>query len=221
MAINVILTGATGMLGKGALLACLESDQVASVLSISRRSTGIAHPKMREAILEDVSNLDQVPADISRPHACFFCLGVSSLRMSEADYRRVTYELTLDFANALVNINPDVAFCYVSGAGTDAARRSMWARVKGETENALLALPFKGAFMFRPGLIQPMKGVKPTSRLFRLFLAVTGFLFPLARALFPNHVTTTEKLGAAFINVALNGYDKQILDPPDINVLAA
>ena len=221
MTINVIITGATGMVGKGVLLECLESDDVASVLSISRRSVSLEHPKLREAILADVTQLDQVEADIGGADACFFGLGVSSAGRSEADYRALTYDLTMAFARGLAASTPDMTFCYVSGSGTDANGRSMWGRVKGETENALLALPFKAAFMFRPGVIQPMKGVRPTSRLFRVMLTVLGFTFPLARALSPNSVTTTERIGQAFIQAALNGYDKPILAAVDINGLAA
>jgi uncharacterized protein YbjT (DUF2867 family) len=219
MAINVIITGATGMVGKGVLLECLESDDVASVLSISRRSVGLKHAKMREAIVSDVSNLDHIDADLTSADACFFGLGVSSAGMSEADYRKITYDLTLDFATALAALRPDMTFCYVSGSGTNANSKTMWARVKGETEAALAALPFKAAVMFRPGLIQPMKGVKPTSRLFSVMLTVLGFVFPLMRAVAPNSVTTTSAIGKAFIKAARNGADKSILDPADINHL--
>ena len=221
MAINVIITGATGMVGKGVLLECLESDDVASVLSISRRSVGLKHAKMREVIVSDISNLDRIDEDLTRADACFFGLGVSSEGMSEADYRKITYDLTLDFSTALATIRPDMTFCYVSGSGTNANSKTMWARVKGETEAALKALPFKAAVMFRPGLIQPIKGVKPTSRLFSVMLTALGFMFPLMRAVAPNTVTTTERMGRAFINVAQDGTDKLILDPVDINQLGA
>ena len=221
MTLDVIITGATGMVGKGVLLECLESDDVASVLSISRRSVGLEHPKLREAILADVTQLHQVEADIASADACFFGLGVSSAGKSEADYRALTYDLTMAFARGLTAVNPYMTFCYVSGSGTDANGRSMWGRVKGETEKALLALPFKAAFMFRPGLIQPMKGVRPTSRLFSVMLTVLGFVFPVARLVWPNAVTNTERIDQAFIHAALNGYDKPILAPVDINRLAA
>ncbi|MBT4711316.1 MAG: epimerase [Alphaproteobacteria bacterium] len=216
---NVIITGATGMVGKGVLLECLESDDVASVLSISRRPNGLRHAKMREVILSDVSDLEGIDADLSQADACFFGLGVSSFRMSEADYRAISYDLTLKFANTLVAKNPAMTFCYVSGAGTNAASKTMWARVKGETENALMALPFKAAVMFRPGLIEPMEGVQPTSKMARRFLKVFGFIFPLMRAIAPNTVTTTSAIGRAFINVSINGSGPNVLGPAEINRL--
>ena len=149
----------------------------------------------------------------------FFGLGVSSFSMSEADYRAISYDLTLKFANTLLAKSPTMTFFYVSGAGTNAGSNTMWARVKGETENALMALPFKAAVMFRPGMIQPMEGVQPTNTMFRKILKVFGFLFPIIRAIAPNAVTTTSAIGKAFINLSINGTKEKILGPADINRL--
>jgi uncharacterized protein YbjT (DUF2867 family) len=154
--------------------------------------------------------------------ACFFCLGVSSSGMSEEAYHRVTYDLTMAAAGSLAKVSPALTFCYVSGAGTDSTERgrSMWARVKGKTENALLGLPFKAAFMFRPGYIQPLKGIRSKTALYRLLYAIVGPLYPLWKLLFPDHVTTTENLGRAMIQVARGGYPRPYLENRDINALA-
>lgn len=221
MPIHAIITGATGMVGRGVLLECLASDAVASVIVINRRPVGMEHPKLKEFVQPDVSNLESIAADLGQTNACFFCLGVSSFRMAEAEYRKLTYTLTLDFANALATISPDLTFCYVSGAGTDAASKTMWARVKGETENALLGLPFRAAYMFRPGMIQPMKGVKPSNNTwYAPIMPLANFLIPAVRALFPKSATTSEAIGLAMINAAAHGSDQKILGNDDINKLA-
>ncbi len=220
MPIHAIITGATGMVGRGVLLECLESDAVASVTVIGRRPVGIEHPKLKEFVLADVADLQSIAADLGQTNACFFCLGVSSFRMAEAQYRKLTYTLTLDFANALATISPDVTFCYVSGAGTDAASKTMWARVKGETENALLGLPFRAAYMFRPGMIQPLKGVKPSNTFYAAFMPVVSFLFPVFRAIVPKMATTSVNVGLAMINAAAHGYDRTLIESDDINTLA-
>jgi len=220
MKINAIVTGATGMVGKAVLLECLENDAVASVLVVGRREVGIAHPKLKEVVVPDFSKLDEIKAELAGHNACFFCLGVSSLGMNEADYRKITYDLTLNFAEALVGICPEMTFCYVSGSGTNATGKSMWARVKGETENALLALPFKAAFMFRPAYIHPMKGVKSGTGIYNALLMVTKFLYPVIRAVIPKYTTTSENVGIAAINIALHGDGRQIVESNDINRLA-
>jgi uncharacterized protein YbjT (DUF2867 family) len=167
--LKILLFGATGMVGAGALLECLADPRVESVLSISRSPTGRTHPKLREVMRADFFTYDDLRADFAAADACFFCLGVSSVGMSEADYTRLTYDLTLAAARAMVAVNPRLTFCYVSGVGTDSSEegRTMWARVKGRTENALLALPFTAAFMFRPGFIQPVNGVRSKTRWYR------------------------------------------------------
>jgi uncharacterized protein YbjT (DUF2867 family) len=200
------------MVGQGVLRECLLDPRVTRVVSISRSTIGETHAKLEEIVhadLFDISSLDLQSVD-----ACFFCLGVSSAGMSEADYRRITYDLTLSVASTLVQQNPDMTFVYVSGAGTGG--KSMWARVKGDTENALRQLGFKAAFMFRPALIQPMHGIQSRTTSYRIFYAITKPLLPLLRR-FPKYVTTTEVVGRAMMNVAANGAPKQILESEDIN----
>jgi uncharacterized protein YbjT (DUF2867 family) len=215
---KVIIFGATGMVGRGVLLECLADERVEAVLAIGRSPTGVDHPKLRELRHGDLLGLAPIEERLAGFDACFFCLGVSSAGMREKDYRRVTYDYTLSVAGALARLNPGSTFVYVSGAGTDARGRAMWARVKGETENALLALPLE-AYMFRPGYIQPVHGVTSRTRLYRLAYVVTRPLYPLLRVLFPSAVTTTERIGQAMITVAVRGAPKRILGPSDINSL--
>lgn len=221
---NVILFGATGMIGRGVLRACLRDDAVDSVLAVGRSPLGVSHPKLRERVQEDPSDLSAPDLDLAAYDACFFCLGVSSLGMKEEAYRRVTHDLTLAVARPLAAANPDLTFVYVSGEGTDSTEqgRSMWARVKGKTENDLLQLPFH-AYMFRPGIIQPAPGVPSKTRLYRVLYAVTAPLIPLLRRVAPNLVVTTEDLGRAMIAVATPGTEVpgRILRPQDINRLGA
>jgi uncharacterized protein YbjT (DUF2867 family) len=218
---NVIVFGATGMVGAGVLRECLEDPRVRSVLVVGRRPCGITHPKLRELIRSDFFDYSDAKADLKGHDACFFCLGVSSAGMREAAYHRLTYELTLSAARTLADLNPGLAFCYVSGEGTDSTERGrfMWARVKGKTENHLLRMPFK-AYMFRPGFIQPLKGVRSKTRLYQAFYKILGPLYPMLKRLLPNHVTTTENVGRAMIRAAALGYSKRVLENPDINVLA-
>jgi uncharacterized protein YbjT (DUF2867 family) len=218
---RVILFGASGMIGSGVLRECLDDERVTSVLAIGRSSCGITHPKLEELIHPDFTAYRDVAAQLSGCDACFFTLGVSAAGMSEEAYHHVTYDLTVAAAEALVAANAELAFCYVSGEGTDSTEkgRFMWARVKGKTENRLLQLPLN-AFMFRPGFVQPLKGVRSKTALYQALYTVAGPLFPLLRRLFPKHVTTTENLGRAMIEVAVRGYVKRILENPDINRLA-
>jgi len=213
--------GATGMVGAGVLTECLDDSRVASVLVIGRQPCGVVHPKVREIIRADFFDWRDAEADLRGWDACFFCLGVSSAGMKEAAYHRVTYELTVAAAEALAASNPRLTFCYVSGEGTDGTERGRmtWARVKGKTENRLLGMAFR-AYAFRPGYIQPLKGVRSKTRLYQAFYDVLGPLYPLLKRLLPGHVTTTENVGRAMIRVAASGYGKRVLENRDINVLA-
>ncbi|MCX5192800.1 epimerase [Streptomyces sp. NBC_00249] len=200
---NVILYGGTGMIGRGVLRECLRDDAVESVLAVGRTPLGVSHPKLRELVQPDPADLSALTAELPGYDACFFCLGVSSVGMKEEAYRRVTYDLTLAVARPLAAANPALTFVYVSGEGTDSTERgrSMWARVKGKTENDLLQLPFN-AYMFRPGIVQPVSGMPSKTRLYRTAYAVTAPLFPVLRRIAPNLVTTTEAIGRAMIAVA-------------------
>jgi len=221
--VKVILFGATGMVGQGVLRECLLDPDVTGVLSVARNTTGQKHDKLRELLHQDFSDFSSLERELTGYDACFFCLGVSSAGMSESDYARVTYGFTLAAATVLVRVNPQMTFVYVSGAGTDSSEkgRAMWARVKGRTENALLALPFKAAFMFRPGFIQPMHGIVSKTKLYRALYVVAAPLLPSIKALFPAAVTTTERVGRAMLAVARRGSQKTLLGNADINELAA
>lgn len=214
-----MIFGATGMVGQGVLRECLLDPDVTGVLTVGRAPLPQRHPKLRELIREDVSDLAPIEDEIGDYDACFFCLGVSSAGMSEDAYRKVTYDLTLSVARTLAK-HPDLTFVYVSGQGTDSTERgrSMWARVKGRTENALLELPFR-AYMMRPGYIQPLHGIRSKTRLYAALYAVTAPLYPLLRRIAPGAVTTTEQVGRAMIHVARAGAPKRILETRDINAL--
>lgn len=216
---KVILFGATGMVGGGVLIECLEDPRVDSVVSVGRRSCGVTHPKLREVIRSDVSDLGDVE-DLAGCDACFFCLGVSSAGMSEAAYRRVTLDLTLDVAARLEGFNPNLTFCFVSGQGSDSSEHGhfMWARVKGAAENGLLRMELP-AYMFRPGLIQPLKGTRSKTRLYQIPYTLLGPLIPALRRVFPRYVTTTVNVGRAMIRVAAEGYPKTVLETEDINAI--
>lgn len=216
---NVILFGASGMVGQGVLRECLLDPEVKKILSIGRSPAGRHDPKLREMINKDIANLASIEDELHGYDACFFTLGVSSAGMKEADYRRITYELTLTVAGTLAALNPGMTFIYVSGLGTDSAGRSMWARVKGETEDALLRLPFKAAYMFRPGFIQPLHGIKSKTALYRIPYAILGPFNALFLKVFPKYATTTEVLGRAMIKVARFGAPKRVLESQDINAL--
>jgi uncharacterized protein YbjT (DUF2867 family) len=221
MAMKVLIVGSTGMVGKGALLECLDSPAVESVLVVNRQPLGLQHPKLREIIHGDFYNLAPIESDFKGLDACFFCLGATSAGMSEEKYSRLTYDLTLVFAQALARQTQALVFCFVSGAGTDSSEKGkvMWARVKGKAENALLGMPFKAAYMFRPAFIRPMRGVKSKTASYRIFYAIFRPFF-LIFGLFPSFSTTTVKLGRAMINAAARGYEKKILESPDINRLS-
>ncbi len=207
---KVVVFGSTGMVGQGVLRECLLDPAVTEVVTVGRTATGKQHAKLREVVHADLFTLDRMQAD-----ACFFCLGVSSAGMAEDAYRRITYDLTLAVARAFPT---DVTFTYVSGQGTDSTEkgRTMWARVKGKTENDLLAL-LPNAYMFRPGYIHPMNGEKPRSRVYAVLLPVIRPLYPVLRRLMPKSSTTTENLGRAMVAVARQGGPKRVLENPDIN----
>jgi uncharacterized protein YbjT (DUF2867 family) len=218
---KIILFGATGMVGQGVLRECLLDPDVETVLSIGRNPTGQHHDKLREIVHADLTTFSAIEGDLEGTDACFFCLGISSAGMKEADYARVTYDFTIAAAEILARLNPGMTFIYVSGTGTDSTEhgRSMWARVKGRTENSLLRLPFISAVMFRPGAIQPLHGVKSKTKLYRVLYLVFGPLLPVMKAVFPNQVTTTETVGRAMLVVAKRGAPKAILETRDINAL--
>ncbi len=216
---RVILFGATGMVGQGVLRECLLDADVESVLAIGRSKTGREHEKLHEIVRADLADLSAVEGQLTGYDACFFCLGVSSVGMDEQTYYRLTYELTTSIAMILAKLNPGMTFVYVSGTGTDSSERgrSMWARVKGKTENALLRMPFKAAYMFRPGYIQPLHGIRTKTRWYGAMYAVMAPLYPLWKLLFPKYVTTTECVGRAMLEVAKHGAAKHVLEGSDIN----
>src|SRR5580700_3949906 len=219
---KVILFGATGMVGQGVLRECLADPGVEGVLTIGRRVTGQTHPKLREIALPDLTDYSAIADQLAGYDACFFCLGVTSAGMSEADYRRVTVDIAVAAARVLAERNPEMTFVFVSGQGSDGTgkSRAMWSRVKGEAENAILAMPFKGKFAFRPGFIQPAAGIVSRTPLYRFFYAILIPLFPLIKALFPKNVTTSESMARAMLNVARHGAPKAVLETVDINAAA-
>jgi len=212
--IKVIITGATGMVGEGVLHECLQHEEVEQILSISRRPGGITHPKLKEIIHSDFYNLSSVEDQLAGYNACFFCLGVSSVGMKEKEYYRLTYDLTMHVAETLSRINNNMTFCYISGAGTDSTEkgRSMWARVKGKTENDLMKLSFKAVHNFRPGILIPTKGLKNTLSFYKYL----GWLIPVIKKLTPKYICSLSELGNAMINASITGFEKPILEVPDI-----
>jgi hypothetical protein len=218
MKIRAIITGTTGMVGEGVLHECLLHPDVEHVLVINRKPCGVSHPKLKEIIHSDFYNLSSIENQLTDYNACFFCLGVTSVGLKEEQYHRLTYDLTIHVAETLVTLNKNMTFCYVSGAGTDSTEKgkSMWARVKGATENKLMRLSFRKAYMFRPGYMHPTKGLKNTLKYYRAF----SWMYPVLRALFPNFVSTLQELGLAMINTVNKGYDKSILEVKDIVKLA-
>jgi len=219
---KVILFGATGMIGQGVLRECLLDPSVNCVLSIGRSNSGVDHPKFREIVHRDLMRYSAIEPQLVGFDACFFCLGVSSAGMKPEEYERITYGITLAAAETLARLNPQITFVYVSGAGTDSSEqgRSDWARVKGRTENALLRLPFKAAYMFRPGFIEPKAGIRSKTAFYRLFYMLTRPVMPLLRLAFPNFILTTEQLGRAMIAVAQGAESKRILESRDILALS-
>ncbi|HEY3120071.1 MAG TPA: NAD(P)H-binding protein [Vicinamibacteria bacterium] len=218
---KVILFGATGMVGQAVLRECLLDPEVESVVAVGRSPTERGHDKLRELVVPDLSDLSAVEEQLSGYDACFFCIGISSAGMTEQDYRRVTYDLTMAVATTLARRNPGMTFVFVSGAGADSSEqgRVMWARVKGAAENAVLRLPFKATYVFRPAFIQAMHGITSRTTAYRVVYALVGPLYPLWKALFPEYVTTTEQIGHAMLTVARQGAPKRVLESDDINRL--
>ena len=218
---KVALFGATGMVGQGVLRECLLDPDVESVVAVVRNASLPPHDKLREIVHKDVYDLAAIEDGLSGYDACFFCLGVSSVGMKEETYRRVTYDLTVSVAKILAKLNPTMTFIYVSGAGTDSTERSRltWARVKGRTENALLQMRFKTVFLFRPGYVQPLHGIRTKTALYGAAYALMRPLYPLWKMLFPNYVTTTECVGRAMLNVTKRGFPKPVLENRDINLM--
>ena len=216
--VKAIITGSTGMVGEGVLLECLQNPDVESILVINRRPCGITHPKLKEIIHADFFNLLPVEPELSGYNACFFCAGVSSVGMKQPEYTRVTYDLTMNFAQTMCKLNTDMIFCYVSGAGTDSSEkgRMWWARVKGKTENDLMKLPFKGVYAFRPAFMKAVKGQKHLPGFYKYI----EWPYPVLHALFPQYFGTLSDVGLAMINCALSGAERRVLEAKDIAVLA-
>jgi len=219
---KVLIFGATGMVGQGVLRECLQAADVEQVVAVVRGPTGRADPRLREIVHSDFLDFSAIESRLAGFDACFFCLGVSSIGMAEADYRRVTYEITLSAATTLARLNPQMTFVYVTGLGTDSSEQGsvMWARIKGATENALLRLPFRAAYMFRPGVIQPLHGVRSKTGWIQAFYTLTRPLLWLWRILLPGRITTTEEVGRAMLAVVRLRPAGRIIAPPDIIRLA-
>ena len=220
---NILLFGATGMVGQGVLRECLLDPNVQMVATIGRTATGQQNPKLREIVLKDLSNYAPIEEKLTNLDACFFCLGISASGMTEDAYERITYGITIAAAQTLARLNPKMVFIYVSGTGTDSTEkgRMMWARVKGKTENVLLRMPFAAAYMFRPGFIEPAHGETSRTKLYRTLFVIAKPLLPLLRAIFPNQILTTEQIARAMLNLVTRPYPKPILEIQDIRAAAA
>jgi uncharacterized protein YbjT (DUF2867 family) len=219
---NILLFGATGMVGQGVLRECLLDPSVQLVGTIGRTATGQQNPKLREIVLKDLSNYAPIEEKLTSLDACFFCLGISASGMTEDAYERITYGITIAAAETLSRLNPRMVFIYVSGAGTDSSEkgRLMWARVKGKTENALLRMPFAAAYMFRPGFIEPAHGEISRTKLYRTLFVIAKPLLPLLRAIFPNQILTTHQIARAMLNLVTRAYPKHILEIQDIRAVS-
>jgi uncharacterized protein YbjT (DUF2867 family) len=213
---KIIITGATGMVGEGVLFECLENPIVKEVLIVNRRHYDMEHPKLKELLVNDFTKLEGLENQLSNYDACFYCAGISSVGMNEEKYNYITYETTMAFAEQLVKLNPNMVFNFVSGGHTDSTEQGklMWARIKGKTENALMKLPFKAQYNFRPGFMKPFKQQKNVKTLFKPII----WLFPI---LLPKISLTLKQVGQAMINAVLKGYPKQVLEIADIKILAA
>ena len=211
--LKVIITGATGMVGEGVLLHCLQSEEIAEVLMINRKPYDLTHPKLRELLVSDFNKLADYNSQLAGYDGCFYCAGVSSLGKNEAEYTRITYDTTLNFAKVLYDNNPDMVFIFVTGAHTKTTGPQMWQRVKGRTEDALMALGFKGQYNFRPGFMEPVKGQKNVRWFFKPFIAILPHLIP-------KQSLTLDQVGQAMINTITRGYNKGVLEISDIKTLA-
>jgi uncharacterized protein YbjT (DUF2867 family) len=220
--VNVLLFGATGMVGQGVLRECLQDSAVTLVKTIGRTPTGQQHPKLRELVHADMFDYAGVEAELGGFDACYFCIGVSSTGMAEKTYTRLTYALTLAVAEVLARLNPSMVFVYVSGAGVNSNEKSplMWERVRARTENALLRLPFREVYIFRPGMIQPIGGIRSKTPAYRIFYSLFKPLLPLLRALLPDQVLSTPQIGRAMLTVTRRGATTHILESADINALS-
>lgn len=220
---NVLIFGATGMVGQGVLRECLLDPEVQSVATVGRSASGVQNAKLREIVHADLWNYAAIENQLTGFDACFFCLGVASAGMSQPDYERITYGITIAGAETLCRLNPRMTFIYVSGASTDSSEkgRMMWARVKGKTENALLRMPFAAAYMFRPGFIEPMHGERSRTKLYRVSYMLSKPLLPLIRRLFANQILTTEQIGRAMLTLVRRPYPKHVLEIKDIRAVAA
>ena len=215
---RVLIFGATGMIGQGVLRECLLDPQVHAVTTIGRSPAGVRNPKLTELVHRDMLHYTAIEANLRGFDACFFCLGVTSAGLSEADYERMTYGIATAAAETLARLNPGMTFVFVSGAGADSSEngRIMWARVKGKTENTILRLPFRDAYVFRPAAVQPLHGARSRTASYRILYILTSPLLPLLRRLFPGYILTTEEIGRAMIQVALHGAPKKLLESRDI-----
>ena len=218
---KIILFGGSGMVGQGVLRECLLSAEVSEVLLVVRSASGRAHKKLREIVLANINDIVSVAEKLRGYDACFYCLGTTSSGLTEKQYSEITYDLTMLIANLLVGMNPGMTFVFISGLGTDSSEqgRVMWARVKGRTENALLRLPFKAAYMLRPGVIQPLHGIKSKTWQYQILYTLMTPALPLLKRLMPGQVTTTEQIGRAMIKLAVSGEQKPVLETRDINEL--
>ncbi len=218
MKIRAIITGTTGMVGEGVLHECLQHPDVEQVLVINRKSCGVSHPKLKELLHRDFYTITPLESELTNYNACFFCLGVTSIGLKEPEYHKLTYDLTMSLARPLSRLNPSMTFCYVSGMSTDSTEKgsSMWARVKGKTENHLMRLPFKKVYAFRPGYMQPTKGMKNTLK----YYGAISWAYPVLRVLFPKVVCTLVELGLAMINTVNKGPEKSVLEVKDIVALS-
>lgn len=216
---NVLIFGATGMVGQGVLRECLQASDVQLVKTVGRTPTGQQHPKLRELVHAEMWDYAGVEDELADFDACFFCIGVTSSGMGEKKYTHLTYDMTLAVAETLARLNPNMVFIYVSGMGADSSGKStiMWERVRGKTENALLKLPFRGVYIFRPGMIQPMDGIKSKTAAYRIFYSLTKPLLPLLRAALPKHVLSTRQMGQAMLSVVRGGARKRVLESADIS----
>ncbi|MEI6141391.1 MAG: epimerase [Mariniphaga sp.] len=219
--LKVIITGATGMVGEGVLYECLQHPEVEKVLVITRNPCGYSHPKLTEIVHNNFFDFSSINTELIGYNACYFCLGVTSAGKNEADYTKLTYTMTLGFASTLAALNPDMTFCYISGAGTDSSEkgRIMWTRVKGKTENDLVNLPFKQVYNFRPAGIEPFLPLKPSMTYYKSYKYL-GWLFSIMKVVAPNYIVSLKDIAAALINASLTGYSKNILEVKDINLLA-
>lgn len=219
---KVIITGATGMVGRGILLECLDHESVDEVLVIGRNPVGITHPKLRELIHNDFSRFTEVSQQLTGYDACFYSMGISAAGLSESEYMHLTYDFAMGLAKTLFAINPNMTFNYVSGQGTDSSEkgRMMWARVKGKTENDLLKMGFKQAYMFRPGVIFPLRGIKSRTKSYQFMYDHLMWLVKGIKAVAPNTVVDTTQIGLAMIHSVINGYEKNVLTPKDMIILA-